>query len=38
MKTFDGESVQQIADDSDIGFTFEMDLEYPIELQEAHKD
>lgn len=35
---FDEESIQQIADDSKVGYIFEVDLEYPEELHDWDKD
>lgn len=37
-QNFDAESILQIADDSDVGYIFEVDLDYPEELHEPHKD
>lgn len=35
---FDGEKIQQIADDADIGYFFEVDLDYPENLHDLHND
>lgn len=35
---FDAAQILNIADDSDLGYIFEVDLEYPEELHDAHND
>ena len=38
MEKVDGFDVETIADDAEIGYILEVDLEYPPEIHEAHSD